>query len=790
VITPNQILALAAVAGLILALTAIVACAVYGRLWRRAAERLGRSEARFNELSELLLNSPYGYLILSNHGDRVSDGLRRLLNLDAETASAAEVCRRFEDEDGEALSHAVRRLRRETAPFALTLATPSPRRWLEVRGVTGGLAPTVWFSDVSTQVAQRQAAEVRAARLTESFDRLPFPLWRRDSELRLIDCNAAYARAVDQPRSAVLREGVELLGGSLQEAGRALAARARDSGASTGEAHHVVAEGSRRLMQIVETPLGDGTLVGYAVDRTREEELEGALSRHIAAHAEVLESLGSAIIIYGSDLRVKFYNGAFTQLWGLDPDYLDSEPHVGDVLETMREQRSLPEQSDFPAFKREVIEQLRNLIQSEEELMHRPDGSTLKITKSPHPLGGVLLTYEDVTDRLTLERNFNTMMAVQHETIENLQEAVAVFGPDGRMRLCNQAFLDLWGLDMRRLGEYPHVRELVEACRPHFDVSDDRWPELLEHIVGRTTEPEPRRGRMENREGRVIDWAQVPLPDGQSLFTYLDTTDSIRVERALRERAEALETADQLKSEFIANISYELRTPLNAIVGFAEILDNGYFGALNERQREYSHAIVQSSQRLTSLINDILDLATIEAGYMELEWREIDVCELLEETAKLARERAHTRGLTLDIDCGPEVGVCVGDARRIKQALFNLLSNAFNFTPEGGRVVLHGARVGDEVHLAVSDTGIGMPKEEQERVFEKFVRGQPRTSGAGLGLSLVRSLVELHGGRVELESSPAEGTRVTCILPVDPRMQKAPAEAGTIELSARKESVA
>ena len=137
--------------------------------------------------------------------------------------------------------------------------------------------------------------------------------------------------------------------------------------------------------------------------------------------------------------------------------------------------------------------------------------------------------------------------------------------------------------------------------------------------MARATEPEPRSGRRGRVDGSVIDWALVPLPDGASLFTFQDVTDSIRVERALRDRAEAMETADRLKSEFIANISYELRTPLTAIVGFAEILENQFFGELNERQLEYSRGIVQSSVQLTTLINDILDLASIEAGHLELE---------------------------------------------------------------------------------------------------------------------------------------------------------------------------
>ena len=214
---------------------------------------------------------------------------------------------------------------------------------------------------------------------------------------------------------------------------------------------------------------------------------------------------------------------------------------------------------------------------------------------------------------------------MQRETLNNLYEGVAVYGVDGRLKLYNPAFARIWKLPKPLLEAEPHAREVTAQTRSFFDVSDEHWPEFIEQSVTQITEPGSHDGRQERADSSVVDWAQVPLPDGASLFTFLDVTDSIRVERALRERNEALETTDRLKSEFLANISYELRTPLNAIVGFAEILENKFFGELNERQLEYSRAIVESSQRLLALINDILDLATIEAGYLRLDLAPVDL---------------------------------------------------------------------------------------------------------------------------------------------------------------------
>jgi signal transduction histidine kinase len=256
----------------------------------------------------------------------------------------------------------------------------------------------------------------------------------------------------------------------------------------------------------------------------------------------------------------------------------------------------------------------------------------------------------------------------------------------------------------------------------------------------------------------------VPLPDGEVLLTYLDVSDTVRVERALRERNDALETAGRLKSEFIASVSHELRTPLNTVIGFAEILNNQYFGSLNSSQSEYCRGILDSSHQLMTLINDILDLATIEAGYMVLERGRVDIPEMLRAVVTLTRERARSRGLEISLRCPSQIGAIEADERRLKQALFNLISNAVKFTPPGGAIGVEGRYSQGELLLAVADTGIGIAPADQARVFEKYAC--KREGGSGLGLSLVKSLIELHGGSVEIESALGRGTRVICRLPI------------------------
>jgi signal transduction histidine kinase len=675
---------------------------------------------------------------------------------------------RFAADDAASLERAVARLRAEGTEFALGLAALGGHL-VEAGGRRVDDGIVVWFSDAG----QRHAAERQRDRLRDELqstrdllDALPVPVWRRDAAtLELAACNRAYALAVDATPEAALGERRELLSGALAGRGRSIAQRARESGQPESERHHVVMGGARRFVEITELPLPSGGLLGFARDLTEFESLQAELQRHLAAHAEVLEAVATAIAIYGPDMRLKFYNTAFASLWRLEEDFLGTEPALDEVLERLRERRRLPEYADFRAFKRQQQQMFTSLIQPQEELLHLPDDRTLRMVVSPHPFGGLTFLYEDVTDRLALERSYNTLIEVQRETLDNLFEGIAVFGSDGRLKLSNPAWAQMWRLKPEDIAGEPHVADIVEKTRAFYDEGSG-WSGKKARVIARITAWAATDGTLERQDGSVLRMATVPLPDGNVMLSYLDVTDTTRVERALREKNEALETAGRLKTEFIANVSYELRTPLNAIIGFAEILTNQYFGELNPRQLDYSRGILDSSHRLLSLINDILDLATIEAGYMTLETEPVDIHTLLASVLALTRERARKQNLSLEFDCPPEIGSIIADERRLKQALFNLISNAIKFTPAGGTIAIRARRSDGEVALSVTDTGIGIPRDQQQRVFEKFERGNPqaRQSGAGLGLSLVKSFIELHGGRVEMESTPGQGTRVTCYL--------------------------
>jgi signal transduction histidine kinase len=463
--------------------------------------------------------------------------------------------------------------------------------------------------------------------------------------------------------------------------------------------------------------------------------------------------------------RLIFHNAAYRQLWDLDPVFLDGRPLDGEILDRLRAARKLPEQADFKSWKADVLAAYR-AVEANEAWWYLPDGRSLRVVADPNPQGGLTYLFDDVSENMKLESRYNALMRVQAETLDTLKEPVAVFGADGRLTFANRAFATLWRLDPETLRERPRVDAVIAACQT-LSPDEDPWIDIRGAITGL----ESRAGltcRLEIVDGTVLDCAAQPLPEGATLLTLIDVTASVNVERALTDKNDALERTSQLRDTFVNHVSYELRSPLTNIIGFTQLLGDETVGALNERQREYSGHIMRSSGALLVMINDILDLASIDAGSLELTREVVDVRATVDAAVRGLEDRLADSAIALDLDVPDDVGSFVADGKRVRQILFNLLSNAVGFSAPGQQVRVEVRRNASELTLAVADQGQGMPPDVASRVFDRFESHTlgTRHRGVGLGLSIVRSFVELHGGRVSLESAPGAGTRVTCTFPI------------------------
>ncbi len=769
----------AAIVGAVLAFVLIAAVwALYAGLAARAAARTAYEQNR--RLLRFSRTSPALPMLVRADGRiEMSPRLTAWLGLDGPAESLARLSQKdagLDPEDVALLAEQVEAAQRAGQSFRLSLPVRGSERMLLVLGERASEAVEtpgsvlLWVLDATDSQAEVGSLEREADRLRAAFDALtalieaaPMPMWYRGPDLRLLMVNTAYVRAVEgRDAEDVVSRGVELVDGAGLGGPLANAAIARDTQEPQSAAMPATIAGARRMLRLHDVPLPTGGIAGFAVDIEELERARGGLKRFAEAQRAMLDRMSAGVAQFGSDRSLVFCNQPFRRLFAMKNEWLADRPEFDRVLERMREARKLPDVRDFPHWKAERREWFTSPEAVEESWSI---GTThLRVVAQPLPEGGLLLIFEDQTQQLELQREHGEMQQVRTATLDSLAEAVAVFGK-GRLQLWNRKFRQVWGFEDGFLDGHPQIATIVKAAGGKL-VNAAR-AEIIGDLIRLAAKDRQQRGSsITFANGRHFDIAAVPLPDGNALVTMLDTTDRQRVERALRDRNEALEAADRVRTAFVANMSYELRTPLTSIKGFGEMLQGGFAGKLSADGKEYVEAILMSVDRLGGLIDDVLDLTQSEGQPIERETVDVELAAT--SAADVIAPLAKGKAIELVIEDAGTAGVVQGDARRIRQTVEHLLRHAVSHTPEGGRVLLHldgNARV---ARVIVSDDGPGMAPEAVARAFDRFAQVGTSRGGdraLGLGLPLAKQFVEAHGGRIELISEPGQGTLVTVELP-------------------------
>jgi signal transduction histidine kinase len=773
------------------------------------SDKLAEMEARLEKSDSVLSAHPGLVLVWEDDTESLSSGwgepkilggpaaLASLLSFskddaDAKTSPVSRLLNALgalplQDDDAEkpeSLREKVKNLRAHGVAFSGNVVTPDGRS-IEVDGRVAGGQVALWITDPAVRMAEDGAFRERATDLHGAhalLERAPVPAWRRNADLQLVWVNRAYAEIVEAPSVAdVIKQQTELDNTIKKLAATAASERRAHEGRAV-----INTRGERRVFRIVETPLhgsGEASLGGVAIDVTELDKARTDLKNQIEANQRTLDQIQTAVAIFGASQNLIYYNRAFQELWALDDAELSGRVYHGEVLDQLRLKGRLPEPSDYDQWKEKQLALYTDGLSepgserlggAPDEIWHLPDGRTLRVARLRHPLGGVMLAFEDITEKITLEAQYNTQISVQKATLNNLAEGVAVFAGDGTLRLYNKAFQKLWRLDARHLDAKPHVDAVVDNLNKLARDADASFDALRRCVASKAHADRQTYEFREIRlaDGRTIAIGAEPLPDGATLAHFLDVTDSKEREKELKDRNAILENADRLKSKFVDHVSYQLRTPLSTIIGFSEMLDGQMFGVLNDRQKDYIASILSASYHLRDLITDIIDLAAIDAGQMDLTLQKTDIRKLLENAATFAALKAEDTQVTLKVDCPKDIGEAELDDKRIKQVLFNLLSNAFAYTGSGGAVTLGARRVGKAVKIWVADTGRGLSPADQARAFDAFESRGP-SAGAGLGLALVERFVKLHHGWVRMDSREGAGACVTCFLPEPPAAAEA-----------------
>ena len=776
--------ALLAIVGLLLALW--TAGAVWAML--RASGREQKSIASrqvAQRLSRLIEEAPAIPLLIRADGRiEAPDRLARWIGLDKVPEYMSELAgadgRGLTEAQMDDLTRNVRRTQKTAKPFrmAITVA-PGSGKSLAMQGsladpaVSPGGAALIWVFDFSESEAELLQLREEAARAREDFGALvglieaaPMPMWFRGADMQLRLVNQAYVEAVGADSAdRVVTEQIELVETVNGRTATEVAQQAADRRQPIERIVSATIDRARRTIRVTDLPLMGEGIAGYAVDIEEMEEQAREFRAFREAQRSMLDQLSIGVAQFDAAHRMTFANQPFHRVFSLPPGVVNDRTTFQQMLLIARENGRIPEVRDFPAWRNELAEWFQR-DEPHEEAWSLSDSTHLRIVAQPLPDGGLVMIAEDRTEQLALSATRDTLLRTRTATFDNLFEALAVFAPDGHLELWNRGFPGAWGIEHEVLDGHPQAEDLLGAIAPNL--ADPSAVSRINQVIrAATLDRKKSDGRIELANGRTLDFTGVPLPDGNGLLTVLDVTASRQAEQALRERNRALEEADAVMTRFLANMSYEFRTPLTSIGGFAELLTSGIAGELPPQAEEYAQAISLSVGKLTEQVENVLDLSQSEAGLMPLRQSKLELLPFVTQIVRKQERRILDSGLTLDLKGSPEKSV-TADPHQLRRAISQLLDNAINGTPRGGRILVDIGRKRGETKIVIADNGRGMSQHELARALEGIrmsADGKGIERRQGLGIPLARQLIEAHGGTLEIHSRKNGGTTATITLP-------------------------
>ncbi|MCB2084823.1 MAG: PAS-domain containing protein [Sphingomonadaceae bacterium] len=676
------------------------------------------------------------------------------------------------------LTELVKRAQKTAAPFQMTMTVPGSERSLALKGVLAdpqvspGGAALVWvfdFSESESELTQLREDAARArgdfAALVGLIEAAPLPMWFRgpDAKLRLV--NKAYVDAVGAPNPDVAVAGqMELVEKVDGLTAAQIAKQASEQNLPFERIVTATIDGQRRSLRVSDLPLGKEGVAGYAVDIEEMEEQAREFRAFREAQRSILDQLSIGVGQFDAKRQLVFANQPFRRIFKLNSGVVAQKLGFEQFLSNARESGSTPEVRDFPAWRADHSDWFVSDA-SQDEQWPLSDGTHLRIVAQPMPDGGLVLIAEDQTEQLALSATRDTLLRTRTATFDSLFEALAVFAPDGHLQLWNRSFAGTWGLEPEMLDGHPTAEELLTSIAPNL-AKPGQAKGIGEVIRTATLDRREKGGRIALADGRTLEFAGVPLPDGNGLLTVLDVTANEQAESALRERAVALEEADAVKTRFLANMSYEFRTPLTSIGGFAELLQAGVAGDLGDQGREYVQAILDSVARLTEQVENVLDLSQSEAGLLPLAKEDLELFAFVTDIVRAREEAILKSGVSLDLRGSKASGRVSADPRQLGRAIGHLLDNAIDATAKGGKILVDLSKRDGVGRIVVSDNGRGMTQDELSRAMSKLPPGGDLDDKRqGLGIPLARQLVEAHGGTLELVSQRGAGTTATILLP-------------------------
>ena len=585
--------------------------------------------------------------------------------------------------------------------------------------------------------------------LNEIVNEMPLVVWGRNSQGVVNYCNDLYADALNVTKKRILAENIEFFNSekvNLFEMSKKAIETQKKQTLKTP----MVINGNRRFLELAESPVANSrNTIGYALDITDLYILEDTLKKTLKGNQDILDALSIPIALFDDNKRLNFYNFAYQQLFDFEKRFLDLSPTLSDLLDDLRARRKMQEYADFRAHKKERETLFNNLLSPIEEVSYLPDGKALRICITPYPLGGVLFIFENITNQLDLERDVNTLLAVQKTTLDHLDEGILVIGNNGKLQLMNPAISKIWGVDLKEGKEGVLFRDWLLLVKKNFaDVKQyNCWEGDLSNKFSQRV---PFADRLYLEKGKVIEWFYVPLPDGSHMIGFKDVSDKWLHEQNLKARNLNLELTQKLKSDYVQEMGLELSPPIDDILGFSNTLRQELFGELNEKQLDYCEMIHDHANKLKTLLNDVLESIQLDHDHIMINFKKVAFDSFFENLEAVMLKKCNDAGVELSIHKKLLRKSIDADENRLSKAILGLISHFIRNTSRGEEISL-------EATIEKKDLKIVMMSPNQE--------GRQAVNSLNLGKSMAKLIIERHNGNLE-EEIKDNNKRIICKIPL------------------------
>lgn len=600
--------------------------------------------------------------------------------------------------------------------------------------------------------------------LDKILDSLPIYVWQKNRNLQITYCNDSYAKALEASKDYVISNNMRLISASRRGVYVDQSLYSTKPKKST---EHVVINGSRRLLSIEETPFTkDGKSIGCAIDITDKEALEINFRNYQKHTEEVLNNISVPVAIFDANTILVFANQAIIRMFSVAEEDVYRNYKFSDIMNYLLSRDSIIASEDILKYKAKATELFREVIEPHCTTLHLTNGDIVSVTVTPNHGGGLVFMFEDITDRVDLERKVNSVSSIYNKTLDAFSEGVIILGSDSKIKIANKATLDLWKKEKMEayIGEFFQNSSRLLTAESKAQLLDPSLLAMLSERVEFSKE-------LQFLSGETIRCEYNLLPEGLGIVRFVNISDKVNLTKTIEEKKVITTQIDRLQSNLISNISHETHASIQTISGFADILCHKYFGELTKKQMEYCYGIANAVKNLNDTVDAVIELSKMEAGQLKLTYAETKLLKIIQASIALANDVAKKHNISINTNFeDPEFAVYLNE-KSITKALFYLINRSMQELSAGNKIdilVTINNEQGD-FELAIKDDGALLSTDELDKIQQGLADNSQYNyleHPLDFCLALAHNIIVLHKGSLDVQSDKASGNVMTCKLPI------------------------